>query len=602
MGATQQDVIDYLSGRPAGITLVHGKAGCGKTWLIRKIRDIVPGCVVLTPTNLASTLYEGAKTIHSFFWRAFDDLDEGYQDPGNVTEAKVASMRPMLQAVSMLVFDEVSMIRSDTFEMIHRICCVAMRETDLPFGGIPAVVVGDLFQLPPVVDCEAVNNYLHDEYGGIYFFDSHVIRDNMPGIRYFELTRSYRQRNDPEFERLLDYLRQPLSPERKVEVLEKLNTRVTPRESLPDDAVYVASSNAEVSRINDMKLGRLPGEAQSIEALYSIRKIGSDDHATLRHSELPEALDIEPVVIPTPYEGILTFKPGARVMITRSSKNFGYCNGDFGTVKAFDGKCFTIHLDNGRTVQCPNPRDRYRSGQMVCYRYEMEYDATKRELVRKKPYVQSTSQVPVKLAYAFTIHKAQGQTYDKVILDLDSHIFAPGQLYVALSRVRSLEGLYLTRGVAYSDLIADSSIFRFLDALRDAGGGEAHPGQDADGKRDRKGAIANPRCDDFISFVMIYEKNASARDFLCHTLESYKSVFALGNNDLALEELTKVIDLVNASYVTDRYDGMIADMRRRKPTAADCSYNLNAIFEIYTDVISLPRRNLSSDNRYLPRN
>ena len=111
MGATQQDVIDYLSGRPAGITLVHGKAGCGKTWLIRKIRDIVPGCVVLTPTNLASTLYEGAKTIHSFFWRAFDDLDEGYQDPGNVTEAKVASMRPMLQAVSMLVFDEVSRIR-----------------------------------------------------------------------------------------------------------------------------------------------------------------------------------------------------------------------------------------------------------------------------------------------------------------------------------------------------------------------------------------------------------------------------------------------------------------------------------------------------------
>ena len=98
------------------------------------------------------------------------------------------------------------------------------------------------------------------------------------------------------------------------------------------------------------------------------------------------------------------------------------------------------------------------------------------------------------------------------------------------------------------------------------------------------------------------EQNESVKDFLCHSLDSYKSVFALGQTELAMEELIKVIDLVNSSYITDRYDDMILAMRSKQPTAVDCRYNLNAIFEIYTDVVKAPRRQLSADNKYLPQN
>ncbi|MDE6811315.1 MAG: hypothetical protein K2J15_03090, partial [Muribaculaceae bacterium] len=114
--------------------------------------------------------------------------------------------------------------------------------------------------------------------------------------------------------------------------------------------------------------------------------------------------------------------------------------------------------------------------------------------------------------------------------------------------------------------------------------------------------ISNPRCDDFMSFVRHNEQSPAVRDFLCHTLDSYKSVFSLGQADLALEELIKVIDLITGAYITDRYQDMISGMRARKATAEDCCYNLNAIFEIYTDVIHSPRQQLGDENKYLPKN
>lgn len=602
MGISNKDVIDCLSRIPKGITFVHGKAGCGKTHIIKQIEANDPGCQVLVPTNLAAGLYSRAKTIHSFFSKGFDNLSDGFQNPSNITPAKADEMKKKLSGVTMLVVDEISMVRADTFEMMHRLCQAA-RNSRLPFGGIPVVVVGDLFQLPPVVSDEAIHNYLLNEYGGIYFFDSHVMRDNLEKVRLFELTKSYRQGNDPEFVRILDAFRAPLSPERKVALLEALNTRVT--DDLPDNAIYVASSNEEVGTINAEKLNALPGEVQTVEATYRIKLKNSDSHVTLKHSDLPTDEDIETIEIPSQYEGMLNFKIGAKVMFTKNCKMYGnqYSNGDFGTIEAFDGTVFTIRLKNGRAVLCPNLYDRFVKSQVTDYRYEFVYDSKKHKIKRKEPFIQITKQYPLKLAYAFTIHKSQGQTYDEVILDLSSHIFAPGQLYVALSRVKSLAGLYLTKKITYSDIISDESIFRFLEKIRLANG--IHPStQDEMPPKPSESAsrIGNSRCDDFICFVRMNEESDSVRDFLCHTLDSYKSVIALGETGLALEELIKLIDLITGTYVTDRYQNMISDMREKQPTPENCSYNLNAIFEIYTDVINSPRQQVTDGNKYLPKN
>ena len=174
-GSSQEQVFDYLNRNLAGITFIHGKAGSGKTYLIKKIESSISGCQVLTPTNLAATLYKNARTLHSFFYGAFDDLEEGFQDPQNLPSERCNMFAPRIRQIKMLIIDEISMVRSDTFEMMNVICQRCMGNNN-PFGGIPVVVVGDMFQLPPIVSDEAVLAYLKREYGGIYFFNSHVIQ------------------------------------------------------------------------------------------------------------------------------------------------------------------------------------------------------------------------------------------------------------------------------------------------------------------------------------------------------------------------------------------------------------------------------------------
>lgn len=444
VGSTQEDVINYLKDVPQGITFVHGKAGCGKTYLIKKLVGLVSGCQVLAPTNMAVNLYHGARTIHSFFWGGLDNLEEGFQDPQNLIGKDLSRVSCELGTLRMIIIDEISMVRSDLFEMMNQIC-QRVKRNSLPFGGIPIVVVGDMFQLPPIVSDDEVLKYLKKEYGGIYFFNSHVIQKEICNIKYFELTKSYRQANDPEFVNILDSFRQPMSVDQKVEIMNLINNRVSG--FLPNDAIYIASSNEEVRQVNAKKLGELPGESKTIFAEYTIQKRDRSGNVELNHSQLPSNEDIFEIVLPSAYDSQLTFKKGARVMLTKNSKP-RYINGDFGTIEDYNGQYFTIKVDRTQnSIKCPDPFDRYKDGQMYERRYEMEYDSVRHKLVRKTPYIQRTKQFPIKLAYAFTIHKAQGQTYEKVILDLNSHIFAPGQLYVALSRAKSLQGLFLTKPV-----------------------------------------------------------------------------------------------------------------------------------------------------------
>ena len=379
---TQEEVLNYLRSSATGITFVHGKAGCGKTYLIKKLVSGLSGCQVLAPTNLAASLYNGARTLHSFFYGAFDDLDEGYQNPNNLSELRVANFSLKLKSIRLLVIDEISMVRSDMFEMMHLICQKALGNNK-PFGGIPLVLVGDMFQLPPIVSEDAVLEYLKKEYGGIYFFNSHVIQNNLESVKLFELTKSYRQANDSSFVSILDAFRQPMSSQKKVEIMNALNSRVT--SILPSDAIYVASSNEEVRQVNTNKLSELPGTPTIIDAEYTIQKRDGTGNVTLKHYQLPSNEDIHEIIVPSAYDAQLTFKVGARVVLCKSSKYWGYINGDFGVIENYNGEYFSIRLDNGNLIKCPNPQDRYKFQQMNEYRYEMEYDPVKHHIVRKSP-------------------------------------------------------------------------------------------------------------------------------------------------------------------------------------------------------------------------
>lgn len=589
---TQDDVLNYLRTMPSGITFVHGKAGCGKTTLIKKLESEIRGCQVLAPTNFAASLYRSARTMHSFFYGALDELDEGYQNPQNLTSIAIDKFksRCSLKAYSMLVIDEISMVRADLFEMINQICQKALGN-DKPFGGIPIVVVGDMFQLPPIVSDDAVLEYLKQEYGGIYFFNSHVIQRELRNIKFFELTHSYRQANDPDFVNLLDAFRKPLSPEEKVRILDAINKRVT--EVIPKDAIYIASSNEEVRQVNIQKLSELPGQITTIDAEYTIKTKDKKEDVIIKHSDLPSEKDICEIIVPSACDSQLLFKKGAKVLICKSNKFWGYVNGDIGVIEDFNGEFFTILLKNGSSIKLPNPNDRFKFNQINEYRYEMEYDQTKHKLVRKTPFIQKTKQFPLKLAYAFTIHKAQGQTYDNVVLDLKSHIFAPGQLYVALSRAKTLQSLYLTKPVSYSDIISDDSIFVFLDNLREYNSQKAPSGNTSQ-KRTVRSA---PICSNFSYFIERKETDPSSRDYMLYVLKGFDTLYECGEYEKAYWELQKVVDLIVSIYQVDNYSEMIDIVKQKNYTQEGCKFAVNAIYEIYTDVVNRPRKQLQTDSR-----
>ena len=592
-GCTQEDALKYLQDSPQGITFIHGKAGCGKTYLIQKVESSTGGCQVLTPTNLTVSLYKNGRTLHSFFYGGFDNLDEGFQDPHNLTNERCAALAPRINQIRMLVIDEISMVRADTFEMMNQICQRCKRNA-LPFGGIPIVVVGDMFQLPPIVSDESVLAYLKKEYGGIYFFNSHVIQKELKNVHLFELTKSFRQQNDPEYVKILDAFRMPLNAEEKIKVLGTLNSRVTSQ--IPKDAIYVASSNEEVRQVNKQRLDELQGNETTLDAIYQIQKKDGTGHVTLKHCELQANEDICQIVQPSQYDSQLQFKKGAKVMFTKNSRFAGYVNGDFGTIMDFNGTYFTIVKEKtSQTVLCPHPNDSYKSNQMNEYRYEMEYDAEKHKLVRKKPYIQKTTQFPIKLAYAFTIHKAQGQTYEKVILDLNSHIFAPGQLYVALSRVKSLDALYLTKPVTYSDIITDTSIFDFLNTVRSYNcNTEKDQIEIADSQ-----TVHIPGYDTLADCIRENEENDSGKEYLLYILGVFKVLVSYMQYEQAQLELHKIVEQISFTYQIDDQKELISKLEQRICSQEDCKDALKLVSDLYSNALKHPQKQYNADNRVI---
>jgi hypothetical protein len=449
--AEQQEVINACIYNPKPFTIIQGKAGCGKSYLVKELLTRL-NAVILTPTNMAKSVYHQAQTFHSFFYGELDDLDEGFQDVPNYKYKNNPWVRNKLSTLKAIIFDEISMVRSDYFEMMNKICQNA-RNDSRPFGGIQIILVGDMFQLPPVVENEETLKYLTNEYGGIYYFNSHIIQNNLSHIKYCELTKSVRQQNDRDFEKMLDSIRTGADLDTSLQVVELLNERVV--DIVPNNVITIASSNAEVLRINHEELKRLPGDDIHFPASFVIKHKANGNYTEVSYSNSMRLNgQYENIEIPSSFEAELVLKKGVKVMFTSSNKKEGYINGDMGFVVKISNE--EIHIRHEKTENIHVIRKTHK------YRYKMRYNELTHRLIRDGQYIQKTTQFPIKLAYAFTIHKSQGQTYDKIYFDLESPVFAPGQLYVALSRVKSKNGLYLTKPITIGDIIVDPKIIDFF--------------------------------------------------------------------------------------------------------------------------------------------
>jgi ATP-dependent DNA helicase PIF1 len=412
-----------------------GKAGTGKTTLLRQIREKgSKKMVVVAPTGVAAMNAKGT-TINSFF-----QLPPGSFFPGQISLENLQSGFLSIESVvtnlsysrdklslfndlELLVIDEISMVRCDLLDMIDAILRY-VRNNQTAFGGVQLLLIGDLFQLPPVAKREDWG-FLSKAYASPYFFDAYVIRKNP--LLQIELTKVFRQ-TEPEFIKILNDIRNNQISE---EGLALLNKRYLPdfRPAEGTEPIIITSHNAEANAINKAKLEALSGTAYTFEA-----------EVTGDFREL--SLQAEQTLI---------LKAGAQVMFIKNDTGDDrkYYNGKIGRVKSIaDGQIYISFPDEPELLLEKS------SWQALEYKSDPQ-----QEIVQQQ--VGEFSQYPIKLAWAVTIHKSQGLTFDSAIIDAGKS-FISGQVYVALSRVRTLEGLILKSRIGTESLRSNPEVVKYM--------------------------------------------------------------------------------------------------------------------------------------------
>jgi hypothetical protein len=416
-----------------------GKAGTGKTTLLRKICNTTwKRYAIVAPTGVAA-IHAGGSTIHSFFnifphtFLPFGDIPNSrngrYETAWSLSRnIKLKSERiKIIQNLDLLIIDEVSMVRCDLLDALD-VVLRKYRHSNLPFGGLQLLLCGDLFQLPPVVkDAEA--GYLHLHYPSFYFFESKALKQ--AGYVPVELRVVHRQ-TDLEFLGILNQVRNGhLDQQAAARLQERFNLLLA--ENPPDGYITLTSHVGQADRINQDRLERLEGKKKTFKAHID--------------GDFPTSM--------YPADEVLELKIGAQVMFIKNNRDFNFFNGKIGWVDAFDADTGTIRIrcEDDEFIDVP---------QEVWEHQEFGFDQQKSALT--KDTVGRFFQFPLKLAWAITIHKGQGLTFDRAVIDAGKS-FASGQVYVALSRCRTLDGLVLRSKINSGEQLTDDLVCRFYDTF-----------------------------------------------------------------------------------------------------------------------------------------
>jgi len=403
---------------------ITGRAGTGKSTLLQLFRNTTrKKTVVLAPTGVAALNVKG-QTIHSFF-----------NFPGKPLHRKDIRRRKnhkLYKNIDVLIIDEISMVRADLLDNIDYFLRVNRDNVIDPFGGVQVVFFGDLFQLPPIVSSDAEKALFESFYDTPYFFSAKVYGDDFQ-METIELRKTYRQESR-HFLRLLEAVR---LNQLDYDDLEDLNDRYDPDFESDDLYITLSPRNAVVDQINQ-------------RALKKLHELPVSFMATVTGKFNPKLFPTEPV---------LQLKLGAQVMFVKNDPKRRFVNGTIGKVIKLDQDNIRVLIeDKNGTKHIDVERLEW---EIQHYKVDKE-DQTKIE----SETVGTFKQYPLKLAWGITIHKSQGKTFDKVIIDLGRGAFEHGQTYVALSRCRTLEGIVLKAQIRPRDIIVDDRIIDYYESQR----------------------------------------------------------------------------------------------------------------------------------------
>jgi ATP-dependent DNA helicase PIF1 len=412
---------------------ITGKAGTGKSTLLQYFKqNSKKKLVVLAPTGVAA-LNVGGATLHSFF-----RLPPRPLHPNEVKPLRSKERRKLYQSIDTIVIDEVSMVRADMMDVIDHFMRLNGKSSFRPFGGAQMIFIGDLFQLPPVVSGDEEGKLFTTTYQSPFFFSALVFEQL--DMAFVELTKVYRQKQQ-EFLYLLNTIR---NNQACTSDLQRINQRYQPQfvSDVNDYYITLTTTNKIASQINTAHLEKLPLRQHQFEGEIK----GKFDKGTL------------------PTDLVLRLKEGAQVMFVKNDTEGRWVNGTLGRIKKI----------RKTEISVETPEKEIHTVKQVKWEIPAyQFDENTQKVVTD--VIGSFTQYPLRLAWAITIHKSQGKQFDKVIIDLGWGTFAHGQLYVALSRCKTLEGLILKSQVRSKDVIVDERVIDFFASQKQSQLSDAPP-------------------------------------------------------------------------------------------------------------------------------